>query len=145
MSYEKLSAAVLAIVRTKNVVGSNPGHATISNCYSKQRLEQPLNVGGRRYSAWKSPDFRDFFNSPSDILQLSGRLRSLRNFSLSEWRRWRWRFNRRFPSSPLSNASYGSSPSTSYTRPNLRYSAILCNPPLAPSPITSPSSLTLPP
>jgi hypothetical protein len=32
-------------------------------------------------------DFRDVFNSRSDILQLSGRLRSLRNFSLSEWRR----------------------------------------------------------
>src|SRR5258708_24308701 len=85
MSYEKLSAAVLAIVRTKNVVGSNPGHATISNCYSKQRLEQPLNVGGRRYSAWKSLDFRNVFKTRSDISQPFGRLRSLRNFSLSEW------------------------------------------------------------
>jgi hypothetical protein len=36
------------------------------------------------YSAWKSPDFRNVFKSRSDISQLSGRLRSLRNFSLSE-------------------------------------------------------------
>src|SRR5882757_4235152 len=127
----------------KRRLARRTGLATISNCYSKQRLEQPLNVGGRRYSAWKSPDFRDFFNSPSDILQLSGRLRSLRNFSLSEWRRWRWRFNRRFPSSPLSNASYGSSPSTSYTRPNLRYSAILCDAAVDRFGMTSHWSLTL--
>lgn len=73
--------------RSSSKVGSNPGHATISNCYSKRRLEQRLNVGGRRYSAWEFRDFRDIFNSRSDILQLSGRLRSLRNFSLSEWRR----------------------------------------------------------
>ena len=39
------------------------------------------------YSAWKSANFRNVFKSRSDILQLSGRLRSLRNFSLSEWRR----------------------------------------------------------
>jgi hypothetical protein len=70
-------------------------------------------------------------------------LRSLRNFSLSEWRRWRWRFNRRFPSSPLSNASYGSSPSTSYTRPNLRYSAILCDAAVDRFGMTSHWSLTL--
>ena len=38
------------------------------------------------YSAWKSPDFRNVFKSRSDISQLFGRLRSLRNFSLSEWR-----------------------------------------------------------
>src|SRR5260370_297033 len=38
------------------------------------------------YSAWKSPDFRNVFKSRSDILQLSGRLRSLGTFSLSEWR-----------------------------------------------------------
>jgi len=37
--------------RSSSKVGSNPGHATISNCYSKRRLEQRLNVGGRRYSA----------------------------------------------------------------------------------------------
>ncbi len=39
------------------------GHATISNCYSKQRREQPFNVGGRRYSAWKSSDFRNVFKA----------------------------------------------------------------------------------
>jgi hypothetical protein len=38
------------------------------------------------YSAWKSPNFRNVFKNRSDILQLFGRLRSLRNFSLSEWR-----------------------------------------------------------
>ncbi len=69
-----------------DLIGSNRGHATISNCYSKQRLEQPPNVGGRRYSAWKSPDFRNIFKSRSDISQLVGRLRSLRNFLLPEWR-----------------------------------------------------------
>jgi hypothetical protein len=37
------------------------------------------------YSAWKSRDFPSVFNAPSDILQLFGRLRSLQNFSLSEW------------------------------------------------------------
>jgi len=37
------------------------------------------------YSAWKSPDFRNVFKSRSDISQPFGRLRSLRNFSLSEW------------------------------------------------------------
>ncbi|MEA2917624.1 MAG: hypothetical protein QOJ15_9705 [Bradyrhizobium sp.] len=62
------------------------GHATISNCYSKQQLEQPPNVGGRLYSAWKSANFRNVFKSRSDISQLFWRLRSLQNFSLSEWR-----------------------------------------------------------
>jgi hypothetical protein len=62
------------------------GRATISNCYSKQWLEQPLNNGGRRYSAWKSPDFRNVFKSRSNIFQLFDPLRSLWNFSLSEWR-----------------------------------------------------------
>src|SRR5258708_37413855 len=38
------------------------------------------------YSAWKSPDFRNVFKSRSDISQLSDPLRSLQNFSLSEWR-----------------------------------------------------------
>jgi hypothetical protein len=38
------------------------------------------------YSAWKSANFRNVFKSRSDISQLFGRLRSLRNFSLSEWR-----------------------------------------------------------
>ena len=37
------------------------------------------------YSAWKSSDFRNVFKSHSDIWRLSGRLRSLGNFSLSEW------------------------------------------------------------
>ena len=37
------------------------------------------------YSAWKSPDFPSVFKAHSDILQLFGRLRSLQNFSLSEW------------------------------------------------------------
>jgi hypothetical protein len=37
------------------------------------------------YSAWKSPNFRSVFNVHSDIFQLFGRLRSLQNFSLSEW------------------------------------------------------------
>jgi hypothetical protein len=35
--------------------------------------------------------------------------------------------NRRFPSSPHSNAYYGPNPSTCYIRPNLRYSAISCD------------------
>jgi hypothetical protein len=35
--------------------------------------------------------------------------------------------NRRFPSSPHSNAYYGSNPPTSYIPPNLRYSAIFCD------------------
>ena len=38
------------------------------------------------YSAWKSSNFRSVFNTRSDILQLFGRLRSLQNFSLSQWR-----------------------------------------------------------
>jgi hypothetical protein len=38
------------------------------------------------YSAWKSSNFRSILNTRSDILQLFGRLRSLQNFSLSEWR-----------------------------------------------------------
>ena len=71
---------------SRRLVGSNQGHATISNYYSKQRLKRPPNVGGRRYSPWKSPDFRNVFRSRSDISQLSGRLRSLGNFFLSEWR-----------------------------------------------------------
>jgi hypothetical protein len=37
------------------------------------------------YSAWKSPDFRNVFKGCSDIFRRSGRLRMLRNFSLSEW------------------------------------------------------------
>jgi hypothetical protein len=37
------------------------------------------------YSAWKSSNFCGVFNTHSDILQLFGRLRSLQNFSLSEW------------------------------------------------------------
>ncbi|SDS47894.1 hypothetical protein SAMN05444158_2184 [Bradyrhizobium canariense] len=37
------------------------------------------------YSAWKSASFRSVFNTHSGIFQLSGRLRSLQNFSLSEW------------------------------------------------------------
>ena len=65
----------------KRRLARRTGHATISNCYSKQRLEQH---GGRRYSAWKSPDFRNVFKSRSDTSQLSERLRSPRNFSLSD-------------------------------------------------------------
>ena len=38
------------------------------------------------YSAWKSANFSNVFKCRSDILQSSGRLRSLRNFSLSECR-----------------------------------------------------------
>lgn len=38
------------------------------------------------HSAWKSPESRNVLKSRSDISQPSGRLRSLRNFSLSEWR-----------------------------------------------------------
>src|SRR5216684_7695998 len=38
----------------RRLVGSNRGPATISNCYSRQQLEQPLNVGARRHSAWRS-------------------------------------------------------------------------------------------
>jgi hypothetical protein len=38
------------------------------------------------YSAWKAPNFRNVFESRSDISQPFARLRSLRNFSLSEWR-----------------------------------------------------------
>jgi hypothetical protein len=53
-------------------VGSNQGHATISNYYSKQRLEQPLNVGGRRYSAWKSPDFRNVSRAVPTFLSFLG-------------------------------------------------------------------------
>jgi hypothetical protein len=44
------------------------------------------------YSAWKSSNFCSVFNTHSDILQLFGRLRSLQNFSLSEW------CDERFPS-----------------------------------------------
>jgi hypothetical protein len=43
------------------------------------------------YSAWKSANFRNVFKNRSDILQPSGRLRSLQNFSLSEWQQyWLW-------------------------------------------------------
>jgi hypothetical protein len=55
-------------------------HATISNCYSKQRLQQPPNVGSRRSSGWKSLDFRSLFKNLSDIFQLFERLRLLGNF-----------------------------------------------------------------
>jgi hypothetical protein len=51
-----------------------------------QRLERVKGIEPS-YSAWKSANFRNVFKSRSDILQLFGRLRSLRNFSLSEWRR----------------------------------------------------------
>ena len=67
--------------RSSSKVGSNPGHATISNCYSKRRLEQRLNVGGRRYSVGNLRIFAMF----STAVPTFGRLRSLRNFSLSEW------------------------------------------------------------
>jgi hypothetical protein len=43
-------------------------------------------VKGIKPSYSESPDFRNIFKGRSDISQLSGRLRSLRNFSLSEWR-----------------------------------------------------------
>jgi hypothetical protein len=38
------------------------------------------------YSAWKSSNFHNVFNSRSDISQPFGQLRSLWNFALSEWR-----------------------------------------------------------
>jgi hypothetical protein len=37
------------------------------------------------YSAWKSPGFSNVFKSHSDISLLFGRLKSLQNFSVSEW------------------------------------------------------------
>src|SRR5882757_1145804 len=39
VGYGKLRAAGHAIVRNEYVVGSNRGHATISNCYSRQLLD----------------------------------------------------------------------------------------------------------
>jgi hypothetical protein len=50
---------------------------------SLKRLERVKGIEPS-YSAWKSPDFPNVFNAHSDILQLSGRLRSLQNFPLSE-------------------------------------------------------------
>src|SRR5216684_1937160 len=52
---------------------------------SLKRLERVKGIEPS-YSAWKSPDFRNVFKGRSDIFWLSGRLRLLRNFSLSEWR-----------------------------------------------------------
>jgi hypothetical protein len=54
----------------------------------RQPLEKLERVKGIEplYSAWKSPEFRNVFKSRSDISRLFGRLRSLRNFSLSERR-----------------------------------------------------------
>jgi hypothetical protein len=82
--------------------GSNPGHAKPDSCnwlseksQSLWRSQVGMVIRGSRqvrgiqpsYSAWKSANFRNVFKSRSDILQLSGRLRSLGNFSLSEWLR----------------------------------------------------------
>jgi len=50
-----------------------------------QRLERVKGIEPS-YSAWKTPDYRNVFNSRSDISQLFGRLRSLANLSQSEWR-----------------------------------------------------------
>jgi hypothetical protein len=53
----------LALHEEYTFFGGLRGHATISNCYPKQRLEQPLNVGGRWYSARMSSGFRNVFKS----------------------------------------------------------------------------------
>ncbi len=61
------------------------GRATISNCYSKQRLEQPLDNGWQTVFSLEVLKFRNLYNGYFfDILQPSRRLRLLQNFALSE-------------------------------------------------------------
>lgn len=128
--------------RSSSKVGSNPGHATISNCYSKRRLEQRLNVGGRRYSAWEFR-FSRCFQQPFRHFAAFWAIEITTEFLFVGMAKVTLAVQQAFPSSPHSNASYGSNPSTSYTGPNLRYSAILCDAAVDRFGMTSHWSLTL--
>jgi hypothetical protein len=79
------------------------------------------------YVAWKSPDFRSVFKGRSDIFAAFWAIEITTEFLFVGMAKVTLAVQQAIPSSPHSNVSYDSNPSTSYTRPNLRVSGILCD------------------
>ncbi|WP_177234914.1 hypothetical protein [Bradyrhizobium sp. cf659] len=88
ISKEIILAAGLRPELTFTSFGRHGGttEASTSGLTETQLMKKVLKGIEPSYSAWKAPEYCNVFKSHSGISQLFGLLRSLRNFSLSEWR-----------------------------------------------------------